>query len=229
MQPSANIHLFLPVIDPQPLKAHHRWKLLLDSMKCLCLRNFKNHISLRCRVPKRSHQEDETSITLSEQLTQGGLYSQKTCPSLSCPISWCFCSMECVKPPASCLSRYMALWLEACGSLWLCRWNTSPCYSVLCANFIQSCVLTRPSFSTDFYSHALSNTKVDIWYQVETSKWALHCSDTSLPVIETTWSTHTNSQKVQEISIMKYKLIVKCNLIVGMVRKNPLSHMTRAL
>lgn len=60
MQPSANIRLLLPMIDPQPLKAHHRQKLLLDSMKCLCLRNFKNHISLRCRVPEQCHQEDAT-------------------------------------------------------------------------------------------------------------------------------------------------------------------------
>lgn len=60
MQPSANIRLVLPVIDPQPLKAHHRRKLLLDSMKCLCLHNFKNHISLWCRVPKQRHQEDAT-------------------------------------------------------------------------------------------------------------------------------------------------------------------------
>lgn len=51
MQPSANIRLLLPVIDSQHLKAHQRRKLLLDSMKCLCLRNFKNHLACGVKFP----------------------------------------------------------------------------------------------------------------------------------------------------------------------------------
>lgn len=88
--------------------------------------------------------------------------------------------MECVKPPGSFWAKCTAPWLEACGGLWLCRWNTSSCQLVMHASFIQSCGLMKLSLSIDIYSSAISDTRVGIKYQTETAE---HFCERSLSVV----------------------------------------------
>lgn len=177
MQPSANIRLLLPMIDLQSLKAHHRRKLLLDFMKCLCLHNFKNHISLWCQVPETVIRKMQLKSCSRSSWHQVGFIARRHVLSCFPHFLDAFVPWNVWNLPGCSWSKCKATWLQACGQA--CD------LLLLMKHFLTVSTACRlhsiyPLNGARFLYEL--NTPVGIRYETETGQKA---GKTSLPVVIT--------------------------------------------